>query len=307
MAVRSAGPTRMLALLAAAALAACGGDAESADDEASLRVIPPAEESVTDVAEAPEVVEETAAPTEPATDPAAGAEPELEPAARPEPAPRTRERSEAVRERPAPMPAAPPVVERDDVVEEPAPRPAAEPEPRAVPAGRTLDLTLVTRLTTEEAREGDAFWATVTEDVLGADGEVLVPLGSRVRGRVVESRESASADEPAVLGLALETITVNGAERPVRASVVEVDVAAQSRDSDGKTAVKVGIGAAAGAVLGKILGKDDKDALRGAAVGAIAGTAVAVATKDGHATIEEGARIVVRLDEPFVVEGRDRP
>ncbi|HEX9709457.1 MAG TPA: hypothetical protein VGB42_05765, partial [Candidatus Thermoplasmatota archaeon] len=153
-----------------------------------------------------------------------------------------------------------------------------------------------------ETVAGDEFWAGVAEDVMGAAGEVLIPMGSRVKGRVLESRESPSSEEPAVITLEVESVTLGGAVRPLRATVVEVDVQADARDSGQKTAVKVGAGAAAGALLGRILGKDRESTLKGAAAGAVAGTAVALVTKDGHATIEEGARLVIRLLDRLIVD-----
>jgi hypothetical protein len=106
-----------------------------------------------------------------------------------------------------------------------------------------------------------------------------------------------------VLRVEFESVTVNGAERPLKATVVEMAVDAQARDSNTRTAAKVGVGAAAGAIVGRILGGDRKDAVKGAVVGGVAGTAAAVATRSGHATLEPGARIVIRLDEALVVDG----
>jgi hypothetical protein len=189
---------------------------------------------------------------------------------------------------------------------EPAPdaERAAPAEPRRVlAAGRMLDLSVEARITTESAREGDVVLAAITEDILGSAGEVLLPAGTQLKGRVAESRESTSSDEPAVLRLEFESITVNGTERPLEATVVEMAIDAQSRDSNTRTAAKVGIGAAAGAIAGRIIGGDRGSAVKGAVVGGVAGTAAAVATRSGHATLEPGARIVIRLDQELVLDG----
>ena len=159
-------------------------------------------------------------------------------------------------------------------------------------------------LSTETNQAGDVFYATVNEDILGSSGEVLLPLGARVKGRVVESVQSPSADQPAVLTLAVESVTVNDAVRPLQATVVDLEVQADARDSNTASATKVGAAAAAGAILGRILGNDKKDAVKGAVVGAAAGAAVAAATRDGQATVAEGARLVIRLDDVLVVEAR---
>jgi hypothetical protein len=188
------------------------------------------------------------------------------------------------------------------------PEPEAEPAPPAEPrrvlaAGRMLDLSVAARVTTESAREGDVVLAAITEDILGSAGEVLLPAGTQLKGRVAESRESTSSDEPAVLRLEFESITVNGSERPLKATVVEMAVQAQARDSNTRTAAKVGVGAAAGAIVGRIIGGDRGSAAKGAVVGGVAGAAAAAATRSGNATLEQGARIVIRLDEALLLDG----
>jgi hypothetical protein len=157
-------------------------------------------------------------------------------------------------------------------------------------------------LSTESAEVGESFYATVSEDVLGRGGEVLLPIGARVTGRVSESRRSERAGEPAVLGLEFTSVMVNGVRRPLQATIVEVVMSADERASNSATAAKVGVGVAAGAVLGRIIGRDTGGAVRGAVVGAVAGTAVALATKGGHAVIEPGARVVIRLDERLILD-----
>jgi hypothetical protein len=170
-----------------------------------------------------------------------------------------------------------------------------------VPSGVLLELEMGTSLSTEESRAGDPFWATVREDVLGANGVVLVPMGARVRGRVLEVRPSQGPDSLPILTLLPEEMLTEAWTRPLRATVLELEMSVESRDSGAETARKVGVGAAAGAVLGKILGGKKEDALKGAVAGAAAGAAVALATRGGHASVVEGARLVLRLDEPVVV------
>ena len=281
-----------VAVAALLALGACGGDAESAADEESLPVLPVAEEPAAPEAPVSEPVEEPEVPAEvpaPEAEPAEAAAPRpdaaREAAPRPEPAPR----------RPTPRPAVPATPE--DAVE-----PAPAPEPPTVAAGTQVGLRLVGELSTERNAVGDAFEATVVEDVLAGDGLVLVPAGTSVRGRVVESRESTGPDDPAALVLAVDALVLHGRTVPVRATVLDVEVEAGTRDSDTRTAAKVGAGAAAGAVVGRILGKDTRSAVKGAVVGAVAGGAVAAATRDGHAVVREGARILLRIDQALVVD-----
>jgi hypothetical protein len=272
-----------VALLGAMALGACGPDAESADDDESTRIPPPAEAEP--VPRAPEADEA------PVLDPA----PERPPPADPTPEPAT----------PAPPPPervipvstySPPEVERT------FPSTEATRELRALEVGRTLELSVEGELSTERSVPGDVFYATVRDDVLGSAGEVLLPIGTVLKGHVVESRPSASSEEAPVLSLEFESVTVGGAARPLKATVVDAEMEVQTRDSNTTTAAKVGTGAAAGALVGRLLGRDRGSAVRGAVVGTVAGTAAALATRSGHATLPPGARLVIRLDARLIVD-----
>ena len=283
-----------LSLLGMLVMSGCGGGAESQEDES---VGMPAAEAQPAPADAP------------VAEPPAPAPVELTPAAPAAPAPATRAPS-----RPASRPAATrpqggtaggsyPSTPVEPRPADATPSPEARREMRTLAAGRTLALNAEAEVTTESSLVGDEVTATISEDILGSSGEVLLPIGTRLKGKVVESRESTSADEPAVLRVEFQSVIVNGVERPIKATVTEMDVDAQARDSNTRTAAKVGVGAAAGAIVGRILGGDRKDAVKGAVVGGAAGTAAAIATKSGHATLKPGARIVLRLDEALLIDG----
>jgi len=294
-----------LAFLVALALAACGGDAESASDLDSERLDPVAETAVEETeageveadeaprgevrtpdAAAPPARQETAPPP-PAHSPAAGAAapPEAQPPA----------------QSPAAGGAAPPEAQlQPEQATEPETL-APEVEPVAIPAGARIVGVLEHSISTRSHEAGDRFEARVVEEVLAADGMVLVPEGARLVGRVVEAEASRDSDRDAVLVLAFESLVMNGQTFPMNSTVVEVEMAADAGDSGTRSAAKVATGAAAGAVIGQILGRDTRSTVRGAAAGAVAGAGVAVTTRDGHAQIQEGARLVVQVDQPVIL------
>jgi hypothetical protein len=277
-----------LALVGALVLSACGGDAESAADLESERI-------ATEVAEELQEQEEgavTEAPAETAPPPAS-----TPPAAtqRPAPAsPSTGGSTPPQQEEVAPTQPAPET--ESSFVE-----PEAEPEPVAIPTGSQLTALLQSSLSTRTHEAGDRFRARVTGELLAADGMVLVPEGSMLEGRVLESRASAGADEEAILVLSIESLTMNGGSYPLLASVMEAEMQTSARDSGTRSAAKVATGAAAGAVIGQILGRDTRSTVGGAAAGAAAGAGVAISTRDGHAEIQEGARLVVQINEPVIL------
>ena len=279
-----------LALVGSLAFGGCGRAAEAEKHDALSELGPaavePVQQPLTPVQDQATPAPEPAAPAA-STKPAA---PARSTASRPAQASRPTQVAEPVDPRPA----------------EPArvtPSTEARRDRRTVAAGSTFDLTAEAKLTTESSKVGDEVHATLSQDVLGDGGQVLLPAGTRITGHVVESQASTGPETPAVLRVAFESVTVNGEERALKASVVEMDVKSDTRDSNTRTAAKVGVGAAAGAIAGRVIGGDKRGAITGAVVGAAAGGAVAATTRSGHATLEQGARIVIRLDEALVVGG----
>jgi len=263
-------------------LAGCGGDAESAPDLEGEFVDATAEE-VQDAAAAPPAAAPPPAQAPPASQPAAP--PSSQPAPPPAGAPEAEaEASETL----AP----------EELVEESAV------EPLAIPAGTRIPAVMQSALSTRTHQAGDVFFARVGEEVLAADGMVLVPEGARLEGRVVESRQSAGSDDEALLLLTFEAVLIDGERFPMNASVAEAEMQAQAQASGARSAATVATGAAAGAVVGRILGGDTRSTVGGAAVGAVAGAGVALTTRDGHAEIAQGSRITVELQAPALLVGR---
>ena len=194
----------------------------------------------------------------------------------------------------------------------PAPRPAPQPEPEPEPevvepevlldAGTQLALSSDLEISTEDMLPGDPVIATVTDDVFGADGSIVVPAGAKLLGRVTRAEESTGSEVDPVLEIAFETLSTDAWERPVQVAVVDVEMESSRKDSDARTAAKIGGAAAVGAILGRVLGGDGDDAVKGGAAGAVAGTVIAMETRSGHAKIKEGALIVIELTEALWVQ-----
>ncbi len=179
-----------------------------------------------------------------------------------------------------------------DAVEAPAP---------VVPAGTSMTFNVDRTVSTDDASPGDTFTATLTSDILGSDGSVLVPAGSQSRWTVTQATSNGGEDNQALLAFKLESVHVNGEWVPVQAEVTNTDIQASAQDSKTESAAKVAVGAAAGAIIGQIIGKDTESTLKGAGVGAAVGTVVALTTRGGKATLPEGSTITVRLDEGLTV------
>lgn len=183
----------------------------------------------------------------------------------------------------------------------PAPRPAPRPTTSTVQAGTTFALRLNEELSTERNQAGDGFTATLAEPILDANGDVAIPAGATVRGRVTKSAKSGRVGETAVITVAFEAVSFNGRSYPLQATVVEANPERRNRTPAGEQVAKAAGGAAAGAVLGRVLGKSTSSTIKGAVIGAAAGTAIAMGTADVDAVLPAGSRMVIRLDAPIEV------
>jgi hypothetical protein len=216
---------------------------------------------------------------------------------------------------PTPGPAAPNPAPAQPAASKPASKPAPKPAPAPVadpPAPRVVTLTVPTgttfavhldnTLATDQNQVGDPFTATLSDPIVDLDGRVLLPVGSKIRGRVTAAEKSNRVGETAVITLAFESVSFDGKSYPLQASVVEANPERKTRTTTAQSAGKVAAGAAAGAIVGQVLGKNTKSTVTGAVVGAAAGTAIALGTADVDAVLPAGSRMVIRLDAPVEVE-----
>jgi hypothetical protein len=214
--------------------------------------------------------------------------------------PRTPQRNPTPTPRPARQRTEP---RRVDPAPEPAPAPA--PQPRVVSStvdmGTTLSLTLNETLSTRANQVGDAFTATLQSPVLDAYGNVLIPSGATVRGRLTQVDKSGHVGETGILKLAFEAVSFGGRSYPMDASVVQANPQRSNRTPVTESAAKVAAGAAAGAILGRVLGKNTGSTVKGAVIGAAAGTAIAMGTADVDVVLPAGSDMVIRLDSPIEI------
>ena len=214
-----------------------------------------------------------------------------QPAPTPRPRPRTPQRNPTPTPTPRPAPAY-----------NPAPAPSS---PRTVtstvPSGTTFAVTLNETLSTDHNAAGDGFTATLSEPILDSDGDVLIPAGATVRGRVTRVDHSAHVGETGVLNVAFESVSFGGKSYGLDGTVIQANPQRKTRQTTAQQAGKVAAGAAAGAIIGRVLGKNTGSTVKGAVVGAAAGTAIAMGTADVDVVLPAGSEMRVRLDSPIVV------
>lgn len=191
-------------------------------------------------------------------------------------------------------------------------RPAPAPKPAgaqlSVPAGTEIDATLQDALSSKTAKTGDTFTAVVSQPVHAANGEVAIPAGTVINGEVTESEQGKTL--PTVRGkgrlsFRFRDITLPSHRSfPVEATLVSVHDKKANEEGEvtsstgGKTVAKdVGIGAGLGTVAGLLFGS----ALKGLAIGAIAGGGYVLATQGKDVEIPAQSGMKLRLDQSLSI------
>ena len=148
------------------------------------------------------------------------------------------------------------------------------PEPKVmVPAGTRLRITLTDAVSSDKSRPGDSFLAVLAEPIV-IDGKTVFEKGTKVRGLVVDAKESGRVKGRASIQLTLTEIVRSG--NPLNISTKPYSAVAESTKK--RDAAIIGGGAGLGAAIGALAG-GGKGALIGAGIGGGAGTGTVLATK----------------------------
>ena len=175
---------------------------------------------------------------------------------------------------------------------QPAAAPPPAPKVTWIPSGTRFEIRLEAPISSADNKAGDTFRGTLDQD-LEADGKVVVPKGSAVKGKIIDVKQPGRVEGRAAMSIALTEIEVGKTSYPIQTNTL----AFEAEKSTKKDATKIGIGAAAGAIIGAIAG-GGKGAAIGAAVGGGAGTATVLATKGDQVKFgtEDKFSFVLRSD-----------
>jgi hypothetical protein len=169
-------------------------------------------------------------------------------------------------------------------------------KPIVVPAGTLLTVRLGQSVGSKISQPGQSFSATVATPV-EVDGKVVIPSGANATGTVVDAKPLGRFKGGAVLRLKLDSIEVNGRERPVETSAL-----VRSAKGKGKrTAVLAGGGAGLGALIGGLAG-GGKGAAIGAVAGAGAGTTGAAFTGNKDIVLPAESALSFKLEQPLEIK-----
>jgi hypothetical protein len=128
----------------------------------------------------------------------------------------------------------------------------------------------------QNADTSHMYRATVSKDVVGADGRVLIPRGSPASLAAIRDNNALSID--------LRSVRVRGVRYTVDSEDVQAGDQKEGVGKNKRTGKYVGGGAAAGALIGALAGGG-----KGAAIGALAGGAAGA----GAQTLTRGKKLSV--------------
>lgn len=179
------------------------------------------------------------------------------------------------------------------------PPPTPAPVKHTIPAGSVVSVRLIESLDSRQNKAGDTFRATLNAPIREG-GEVVIPAGANVEGRVADASNAGRFSGHAELRLELTKLTSHGT-----AYSLQTESYQRAGDGRGKgTAETVGAGAALGAIIGAVAGGG-----RGAAIGTMAGAGAG----GGARGVEKRDRVyfpsetvlTFKLQEPVTVVGGD--
>ena len=178
--------------------------------------------------------------------------------------------------------------------------------PVVVPAGTVIPVTLTSRISTKNARDGDGIYGKTVFPIT-VNNKIVIPEGSFVRGKVTEIRRPGRVKGKGELTLNFQTLVLpSGITVPIYTSLGGVggagerkgEATVQGDSSKGEDAKTVGTTAAQGALIGVIADRG-KGAVVGGGVGAAAGTAAVLLTRGKDLVLEPGTTIEIVLDRPI--------
>src|SRR5712692_2423569 len=198
-----------------------------------------------------------------------------------------------------------------------APAPVAKTDQIVVPTGTRLPLLLRNGVNTRTAKPGDSVYFE-TAYPIAANNRMAIPMGTFVRGEILEAKRPGRIRGRGELRMAIEQMTYpNGYTIELRASPSSVDPNSGSgvntqktiegpsssmRDTTAVLLTTAGgayIGAVAGAVSN---GAPGKGALIGGGAGGLGALIAVLATRGPEAELPRGTTMDVVFDRPLVLD-----
>jgi hypothetical protein len=183
---------------------------------------------------------------------------------------------------------------------------AAAPKLYKVDMGTVVRVRMEGTINSKTARVGDTFTTTVTEPVYSETGVVVIPVGSKITGRVDSVVKAKKGGDPGQISVSFVSVRLpNGRTRAINGSLTDLNTKQAKSDNEGTASgddrkndklIFIGGGAAGGAILGGAVG-GGKGALIGGILGGLGGLAGERLTKGEDAEVRSGTEFGVYLNQ----------
>lgn len=177
-----------------------------------------------------------------------------------------------------------------------------------VDRGERIRVRLENELNSKKSQVGDKFTTRVTEPVYSQTGVVVIPVGSRIIGRVDNVVRAKKGGKPGTIDVSFNELRLpNGTVRTVNGSLTSLDADDTKSDPEGTASgdkmknrkiIFIGGGGAGGAVIGAAIG-GGKGALIGGIAGAAGGLLGERLTKGKEAKVKSGTEFGVYINRAF--------
>lgn len=175
-----------------------------------------------------------------------------------------------------------------------------------VETGTVMRVRMSGDISSATAKVGDRFTTTVTEPVYSSTGQVVIPTGSTVTGRVDSVAPAKKGGDPGQISVSFIAVrTPDGKSRTINGSLTDLNTKSAKSDNEGTASgddrkndklIFIGGGGAGGAILGAAIG-GGKGAVIGGILGAGAGLLGERLTKGEEAQVKSGTEFGVYLNQ----------
>ena len=167
-----------------------------------------------------------------------------------------------------------------------------------LPEGTHISVRTDENIDSQSASEGQLYSGEVSQDVIGPNGNVVIPKGSQAELTIASINSGTGSNE---LTLALDSVRVNGNSYNLSTEGVQQGKAGLGKNK--RTGEYVGGGAVLGTLIGAIAG-GGKGAAIGAIAGAGAGAGAQVLTKGGQVKVPAETILQFQLNQPLQMRRR---
>lgn len=165
-----------------------------------------------------------------------------------------------------------------------------------VPAGTQIQIRTNENINADQNTNGRTYSAEIANDVMGQNGQVLIPKGSPAT-LVVSKVGSGNLGTSNQVALGLESVNINGRTYNLQSNDVNQS-GNRGIGANKRTAEMTGGGALLGTLIGAVAG-GGKGAAIGAVLGGAGGAAAQVLTKGNEVKVPAETVLTFKLDQPL--------